>query len=94
MKILITGVGGFVGSHLVELLRREQPEAEVFGLTRPHGSTGAGASLGVRMLEADLNDPQALEPVLDPEAPCARTCWAWCTCWTRSDGASFGPPSS
>jgi GDP-mannose 4,6-dehydratase len=69
MKVLITGVGGFVGSHLVEFLRREHPEAEIFGLTRPHGSTGAGASGGVHLLEADLNDPTALEPVLDLVAP-------------------------
>ena len=43
MKVLITGVGGFVGGHLVAFLRREHPEVEIFGLTRPHGGAGAGA---------------------------------------------------
>jgi GDP-4-dehydro-6-deoxy-D-mannose reductase len=69
MKVLITGVGGFVGSHLVEYLRREHPEAELFGLTRPHGGAGAPAAPGLRLLEADLNDPASLEPVLDLVAP-------------------------
>jgi GDP-4-dehydro-6-deoxy-D-mannose reductase len=69
MKVLVTGIGGFVGSHFVDFLRREHRGAELFGLTRPHGSTGAGAAGGVRMLEADLNDPLALEPVLDVAEP-------------------------
>ena len=69
MKVLITGVGGFVGSHLVAFLRREHPEVEIFGLTRPHGSAGAGALRGTRLLEADLNDPASLETVLDMVSP-------------------------
>ena len=69
MKVLITGVGGFVGSHLVAFLRREHPEVEIFGLTRPHGSSGAGSLVGMRLLEADLNDPGALPAVLDVVAP-------------------------
>jgi GDP-4-dehydro-6-deoxy-D-mannose reductase len=69
MKVLVTGVGGFVGTHLVEFLGREHPDVEVFGLTRPHGSAGAGLHGGLRLLEADLNDPAALEPVLDAVAP-------------------------
>jgi GDP-4-dehydro-6-deoxy-D-mannose reductase len=69
MKVLITGVGGFVGSHLVGFLRREHPEAEVFGLTRPHGGAGAALPEGLRVLEADLNDPAGLEPVMDVVAP-------------------------
>jgi GDP-4-dehydro-6-deoxy-D-mannose reductase len=69
VKVLITGVGGFVGSHLVAFLRREHSEVEIFGLTRPHGSSGAGALAGVRLLEADLNDPGALAAVLDVVAP-------------------------
>jgi GDP-4-dehydro-6-deoxy-D-mannose reductase len=69
MRVLITGVGGFVGAHLVEFLRQEHPEAELFGLTRPHGSAGGGLRAGVRLFEADLNDPSSLEPVLDAGVP-------------------------
>ena len=69
MKVLITGAGGFVGGHLVAFLRREHPEVELFGLTRPHGGAGAGALSGMRLLEADLNDPAALNAVLDVVIP-------------------------
>ena len=34
MKVLITGVTGFVGSHLVEFLLEEKPEVEIFGIRR------------------------------------------------------------
>ncbi len=35
MKVLITGVAGFVGGHLVEFLRAEHPGVEIAGLLRP-----------------------------------------------------------
>jgi GDP-4-dehydro-6-deoxy-D-mannose reductase len=57
-----------VGAHLVEFLRREHPEAELVGLTRPHGSAGGGLQ-GLRLLEADLNDPASLEAALDAVTP-------------------------
>jgi GDP-4-dehydro-6-deoxy-D-mannose reductase len=53
----------------VGFLRREHQEAEVFGLTRPHGGAGAALPEGLRVLEADLNDPAGLEPVMDVVAP-------------------------
>ncbi len=69
MKVLVTGVSGFVGAHLVEFLRREHPEAELVGITRPHGSAGGSLHGAVRLVEADFNDPASLEPVLDAVAP-------------------------
>ena len=69
MKVLITGVAGFVGGHLVEFLRAEHPQVEVFGLTRPHGSLPPGLGAGIRVLEADLADPAALETILEIAAP-------------------------
>ncbi len=51
MKILITGAGGFAGSHLIELLHQRNPDAEL------HGTFFAGAS---------ENSPQFVIPhVLD-----------------------------
>jgi GDP-4-dehydro-6-deoxy-D-mannose reductase len=69
MRVLVTGIGGFVGSHLTEYLRREHPHWEISGLRRPHGSAPASAALGVRMLEADLTDPAAVDGVLEQAAP-------------------------
>ncbi|HSB61117.1 MAG TPA: GDP-mannose 4,6-dehydratase, partial [Vicinamibacteria bacterium] len=68
MKVLVTGAGGFVAGHLLDFLRAEHPEAEVFGLVRPHGSAPSGAG-GTTVLEADLSDPASLEPVLDAVGP-------------------------
>jgi len=53
----------------VEMLRAEQPTAQVFGLVRPHGSVPAGPGAGVRVIEADLNDAVSMETVLDTVAP-------------------------
>jgi GDP-4-dehydro-6-deoxy-D-mannose reductase len=69
VKLLVTGAGGFVAGHLFDFLRAEHPEVETFGLVRPHGSAPRAAREGVSVLEADLNDPASLEPVLDVVAP-------------------------
>ena len=69
MKVLITGVGGFVGGHLAAFLRAEHPEAELFGLVRPHGSVPEGPGVGVRLVEADLNDAATVEAALDVVSP-------------------------
>jgi GDP-4-dehydro-6-deoxy-D-mannose reductase len=69
VKVLITGVGGFVGGHLVRFLGAEHPEAEVFGLVRPHGSVPEVPGAGVRLIEADLNDAATVEAALDVVAP-------------------------
>ena len=34
MKLLVTGVTGFVGAHLVEFLLAERPDVEIYGLVR------------------------------------------------------------
>jgi GDP-4-dehydro-6-deoxy-D-mannose reductase len=69
VKVLVTGAGGFVAGHLFELLRSEHPAVEAYGLVRPHGSAPGGAGAGVTVLEADLNDPASIEPVLDAVEP-------------------------
>jgi len=69
VKVLVTGAGGFVAGHLVDFLRKEHPEAELFGVVRPHGTAPDPAGGAITVLEADLNDPASLEPVLDAVAP-------------------------
>ncbi len=58
MKALVTGATGFVGSHLVEVLRREGHE--VTALVRSPSKAAALDALGARRLPGDLHDPSAL----------------------------------
>jgi GDP-4-dehydro-6-deoxy-D-mannose reductase len=61
VTVLITGIGGFVGGHLVEFLRAEHPDAGIAGLIRPGHETPAALREGVRLMEADLEDAAAVE---------------------------------
>jgi GDP-4-dehydro-6-deoxy-D-mannose reductase len=65
MRILITGITGFAGSHLADLLL-ETPGVELFGLARS-GQWPANAShlsRRVRLLSCDLGDQAALAELL------------------------------
>lgn len=62
MKLLLTGVSGFVGRHLVEFLRAERPQVEVVGLAR-HPLPG------VPFVEADLEHPASVDAALEAVAP-------------------------
>jgi GDP-4-dehydro-6-deoxy-D-mannose reductase len=69
VRVLVTGAGGFVGAHLAEFLHAEHPGVEVHGVVLPHGSVSWSAAAGMRVLEADLNDPAAAAAVVDVVAP-------------------------
>jgi GDP-4-dehydro-6-deoxy-D-mannose reductase len=69
VKLLVTGAGGFVGGHLLELLRREEPNAQVHGVVSPHGSLPASTGRGARLVEADLDDPAAAAAVVEQARP-------------------------
>ncbi len=58
MKALVTGATGFVGSHLVEALRRRGDE--VTALVRSPRKAEALAPLGLRLVSGDLDDPASL----------------------------------
>ncbi len=58
MRALVTGATGFVGSHLVEALRRRGDEVTV--LARSAKKAEALASLGMRVIAGDLHDQPAL----------------------------------
>ncbi len=69
MTVLITGIAGFVGGHLVDLLRAEQPEEGIAGVVRPGTSTPDHLRDGVRLLEADLEDAAAVESAVAAVRP-------------------------
>jgi GDP-4-dehydro-6-deoxy-D-mannose reductase len=67
VNVLITGVTGFVGGHLVDLLRSERPDAALFGLARPRGDLMLPP--GVRLVEADLSDGESVAAALEAARP-------------------------
>jgi GDP-4-dehydro-6-deoxy-D-mannose reductase len=69
VKLLVTGVAGFVGSHFVEFLRAEEPEVELFGLVKPRAAAPAEPPAGISALEADLDDAASVEAALDAVRP-------------------------
>ncbi|HWB43620.1 MAG TPA: NAD-dependent epimerase/dehydratase family protein [Gemmatimonadales bacterium] len=58
MKALVTGATGFVGSHLVEALRRRGDQ--VTALVRSPAKAAALEPLDVRLVAGDLDDPASL----------------------------------
>lgn len=68
-KALITGVTGFVGSHMAELLLKE--EVEVYGIQRWRSKTENIESIQdkIQIEEADLLDAHSLYTVIDKIKP-------------------------
>jgi len=71
MRALITGVTGFVGSHLADYLLAEQPEVEIFGTRRWRSRMENIEHLDGRLQlrECDLRDPAAIQGVLAEVRP-------------------------
>jgi GDP-4-dehydro-6-deoxy-D-mannose reductase len=71
MKVLITGITGFAGSHLAELLAAEHPEVEVFGTYRWRSRMDNIEHLrgSFQLLETDLRDYTSVARALDRARP-------------------------
>ncbi len=71
MRALITGITGFAGSHLAELLLSEHPEVEVYGTYRWRSRRENIAHLDhrVQLREADLRDYSSLHTLLAEVRP-------------------------
>lgn len=70
-RALITGITGFVGSHLADLLLEEQPELEVFGTARwrsPRENIERTA-LRLRLIECDLTDAASVRAMIEQVRP-------------------------
>lgn len=71
-RILITGVTGFVGSHMAEMILRRRPEATLFATKRWHLSRmdNVRAIAGdIQWLDCDLTDPVSTRIAVDKAAP-------------------------
>lgn len=70
MRVLITGISGFVGSHLVEMLHTEHPDAEIVGLVEQGlDDGGAFASGNVRLVAGDLLDASSIMRTVEAAEP-------------------------
>ncbi|HVR72365.1 MAG TPA: GDP-mannose 4,6-dehydratase [Vicinamibacteria bacterium] len=67
MRVLITGVAGFVGGHVVDLVRSEHAAAEVVGLDSRPGNRAR--ALGIEVVPADLQDPASVRRALERVRP-------------------------
>ena len=71
MKILITGITGFAGSHLADYVLKEHPEVEVYGLVRWRSRMENVQHIlnRVQLCEGDLKDMVSLKKVLSEVRP-------------------------
>jgi GDP-4-dehydro-6-deoxy-D-mannose reductase len=69
MNVLVTGIAGFVGSHLVDFVRVECPDARIFGLVRPEWPIPAGLPDKAVLVECELEDPSSVSAALADITP-------------------------
>ncbi|MEW6455275.1 MAG: GDP-mannose 4,6-dehydratase [Acidobacteriota bacterium] len=71
MRILITGITGFVGSHLAEYVLNNQPGVEIWGLGRWRSSLDniRGILNKINLIEGDLKDLSSIKHVLKNVKP-------------------------
>jgi len=71
MKVLVTGVTGFAGSHLVDYILAKKPGTKITGIQRWRSRTEniEHFSDKIRLVECDLRDASSVRDVLDDERP-------------------------
>ena len=71
MRVLITGITGFVGSHLAEYLLNKHPGHEVYGIKRWRSPRNNISNIEnkVTLFDGDLNDLSSLITIFDQVKP-------------------------
>jgi len=71
MRVLVTGITGFAGSHLVDYLLEEHPTVEIVGIQRWRSRTENVEHFldRVRMVECDLRDASSVRDVVGEVRP-------------------------
>ncbi|MCD6452286.1 MAG: GDP-mannose 4,6-dehydratase [Acidobacteria bacterium] len=71
MRVLITGITGFVGSHLADYILKNHPEAEIYGTKRWRSRTENIEHIKdkIKILECDLRDGYSVRSLLEAIHP-------------------------
>jgi GDP-4-dehydro-6-deoxy-D-mannose reductase len=71
MKVLITGITGFVGSHMADYLIKNHPDIEIYGIARWRSSRHNIRHIEnqVKLLECDLCDMVSIQSVITRVKP-------------------------
>ena len=71
MRVLITGVTGFVGSHMVDFLAQHHPQVEVHGILRWRSRTENIDHIqsGLALHECDIRDASSVRDVVEKVRP-------------------------
>lgn len=71
MRVLITGVTGFAGSHLADYLMAEHPDVEIYGTYRWRSRMDNIEHLGetLELLECELRDPSSVRWAMEKARP-------------------------
>ena len=71
MKVLITGITGFAGSHLAEYILANHPDVEIYGIVRWRSRMDniVGILDKIHLVEADLKDMVSLRAALAESKP-------------------------
>ncbi len=73
MRVLITGITGFAGSHLADLIHEQFPSYKIFGSFRWRSPMDNIHHLGeisaVQLIAGDLTDPSSVRRLLDESKP-------------------------
>lgn len=71
MRVLITGVTGFAGSHLADFLLAEHPDVEIFGTYRWRSRMDNVEHLGEKLalVECELRDPSSVRWAVEKARP-------------------------
>ena len=69
-EILITGINGFVGSHLADLLVKDKNN-KVFGIKKPNGRLEFIRKIlnDITLLDGDITDPHSIEKIIHEIQP-------------------------